>query len=203
MPSGAFRIVKNFDPALSYKFHVEIEGVIEGQFTECEGLKLEREVIEYKEGGSNLYIHKFPGRIKQENIRLRRGVTYSHNLWDWFVQGALLGTVDRKNISIIVGDASNKIVQRWDLLNAWPVRYEGPELKADSIQAALELVELAHHGLVLQKEDTENPMGQGVPPEEPETTPPPPEEERESVYDLEQEETPPEEPPKTTPDSTV
>ena len=158
MAGGAFRIV-NFDPALSYKFAVEIEGIVEGLFTECEGLKLEREVVEHKEGGNNLFIYKFPGRLKQENIRLRRGVTYSHKLWEWFIKGVLMGTVDRKHVSIIVGDAANKVVQRWDVLEAWPVKYEGPELKTDSIQAALELIELAHHGIILQKEDTENPMG--------------------------------------------
>jgi phage tail-like protein len=185
MPSGAFRLV-DFDPALSYKFSVEIDGVIEGQFTECEGLKLEREVIEYKEGGANMFIYKFPGRIKQENIRLRRGVTYSHYFWDWFIKGTLLGRVKRKNISIIVGDASNTVVQRWDLLNAWPVKYEGPELKVDSVQAALELIELAHHGLVLQKEAAMQPMGAGGAPTPKPVAAPPPQtgEDRESVFDL-------------------
>jgi phage tail-like protein len=160
MPSGAFRLV-NFDPALSYKFTVEMDGIAEATFTECEGLKLEREVIEYKEGGTNNFIYKFPGRIKQENIRLRRGVVYSSAFWDWFTYGIRSGKTDRRNLSILVGDPSNKIVQRWDVISAWPVRYEGPELKADSIQAALELIELAHHGIILQKEDTEKPLGKG------------------------------------------
>ena len=155
---GAFRIV-NFNPALSWRFTVEIEGITEALFAECEGLKLEREVEDVKEGGNNLFIYKLPGRVKQENIRLRRGVTYSHKLWEWFIQGTYMGTVQRKNISIIVGDATQKIVQRWDVLDAWPVRYEGPELKVDSVQAALEMIELAHHGINLQKEDTEKPMG--------------------------------------------
>jgi len=155
---GAFRIV-NFNPALSWRFTVEIEGITEALFAECEGLKLERDVEEVKEGGNNLFIYKLPGRIKQENIRLRRGVTYSHKLWEWFIKGTYMGTVERKNISIIVGDSTQKVVQRWDVLDAWPTRYEGPELKVDSIQAALEMIELAHHGIMLQKEDTKKPMG--------------------------------------------
>lgn len=160
MPSGVFRI-SNFDPALSYRFTVEMDGIQEALFTECEGLKLEREVIEYKEGGTNGYIHKFPGRIKQENIRLRRGVVFSPALWEWFKFGILTGRTKRRNLSIIVGDSAKKVVQRWDVLSAWPVKYEGPELKVDSVQAALELIELAHHGLNLQAEATEGPMGQG------------------------------------------
>jgi len=158
MPTGAYRIV-TFDPALSYKFTVEMEGLAQATFTECEGLKLEREVVEYKEGGTNDFIHKFPGRVKQENIRLRRGVIYSTEMWDWFIKGIRYGKVSRKNLSIIVGDASHTIVQRWDVISAWPVRYEGPELKVDSVQAALELIEIAHHGITLQKADSNRPMG--------------------------------------------
>lgn len=158
MASGAFRIVE-FDPALSYKFVVELDGVVEGWFSECEGLKLERKVVEYKEGGTNNFVYKFPGRVEQQNIRLRRGVTFSPKLWDWFNVGVLTGKASRKNLSIIVADSGNRVVQRWDVLSAFPVRYEGPELKVDSVQAALEALELAHHGIRLQKEDAKQPLG--------------------------------------------
>lgn len=157
MASGAMRIV-NFDPALSYKFSVEMEGILVGLFTECEGLAMEREVFEIKEGGTNDFIYKLPGRAKQTNIRLRRGVTFSHDLWDWFQNGLRAGKVKRVNLSILVGDVSGLQVQHWDVISAWPVKYEGPELKADSIQAALELLEIAHHGVILTKE-IETPMG--------------------------------------------
>jgi phage tail-like protein len=158
MTTGVFRIT-DFNPALSYKFTLEMEGIAEGLFTECEGLKLEREVVEQKEGGNNTFIHKFPGRIKQENVRLRRGLTASPKLWNWFNSGVVVGRAVRKNISIIVGDSAGKVIQRWDVLSAWPVRYEGPELKVDSVQASLELIELAHHGLVLQNQASGQPMG--------------------------------------------
>lgn len=158
MATGVYRI-SDFNPALGYRFWVEIDGMAEALFTECEGLKLEREVVEYKEGGNNGFIHKLPGRIKQDNIRLRRGVVYSPALWSWFKYGILTGKTQRKHISILVGDSSKKIVQRWDVLSAWPVKYEGPELKVDSVQSALELIEIAHHGLVLQTEATGETMG--------------------------------------------
>jgi len=145
---GAIRL-SAFDPALSYKFAIEIAGITESFFTSCEGLKLEREVVDYKEGGTNNFIYKFPGRMKQENIRLKRGVTFSPALWDWFMTGARTGTAIRKNLSVLVSDPAGIIAQRWDVLSAWPVRYEGPELRADKHRGRLELVEFAHHGLTL------------------------------------------------------
>lgn len=152
MASGVFlntSILSN--PAVAFKFIVELDSIEVGMFTECEGLRLEREVIEQKEGGTNTYIHKFPGRVKTENIRLRRAVMFEPELWNWFKTGLLNGRTSRRHITIKVKAPDGTIMQVWDVLNAWPVKYEGPELKVDSVQAAVELIEIAHHGLNMSK----------------------------------------------------
>jgi phage tail-like protein len=36
---------------------------------------------------------------------------------------------------------------RWNFAQAYPVKWVGPELKADSSTVAFETIELAHHGI--------------------------------------------------------
>lgn len=152
MASGYFRDTSILnDAAVAWKFNVELDGVQVGLFTECEGLKLEREVVDQKEGGNNEFVHKFPGRIKQENVRLRRAVMFAPELWTWFNTGVLMGRASRRHVTIRVQAPDGTDMQVWDVIDAWPVKYEGPELKVDSVQAAAELIELAHHGLKMHK----------------------------------------------------
>lgn len=158
MASGYFRTTSILnDAAVAWKFLVELDGVEVGLFTECEGLKLERDVVDQKEGGNNDFIHKFPGRIKQDNIRLRRAIMFAPELWTWFNTGVVMGRASRRHVTIHVQGPDGLDMQVWDVINAWPVKYEGPELKVDSVQAAAELIEMAHHGLKMHRPVRPNP----------------------------------------------
>ena len=61
-------------------------------FFECSGLDVTLEVMEYKEGGVNEYVHKFVTRASHANLTLKRGIIFLEDeLWTWhqdFVQGA-------------------------------------------------------------------------------------------------------------------
>jgi phage tail-like protein len=148
----AFRLVPQ-DVLINYRFHVEVQGIVSAYFTECDGLSLEREIVEYKEGGTNDYVYQFSGRVSQQKVRLRRGLGYDDDLWAWFRRGILTGKVLRKNVTIHVKNPERKTVQRWELLSAFPAKYEGPDLKSEQAVAALELLELAHHGLIFTAVD--------------------------------------------------
>jgi phage tail-like protein len=41
-------------------------------------------------------------------------------------------------------------VARWHFRNAWPVKWEGPHLKAKASEVAIETLELVHEGLELE-----------------------------------------------------
>jgi hypothetical protein len=43
-------------------------------FSECSGLEASIDVLEYREGGQNTFVHKFPGRASFSNITLKHGV---------------------------------------------------------------------------------------------------------------------------------
>ena len=141
-----------FDPAPSFKFYVELEGIIVGEFTECSGLTMQRKFEEYREGGVNDYVHKLPGRTEYSNITLKRGITYSQALWDWYLEGLYDGKVRRINLSIILGNSEGKKVKQWDVLDAYPVKWTGPRLNTGSRDVAIEEIEIVHHGLSLSTE---------------------------------------------------
>lgn len=136
------------DPLVGFHFGVDIgNGVITGYFTECSGLGSENEVIEQKvvtEKGQEVVV-KQPGRLKWENITLKRGITSSMDMWKWRQQ-VEQGKVKeaRKEGSIVMFDQNLKEVARWNFTGAWPVKISGPQPKADGNEIGVEELTIAH-----------------------------------------------------------
>jgi len=117
-------------------------------FSEVSGLQAEIEVQEYREGGLNEYIHKRAGPARYpSNLVLKRGIAGSTELWSWYCD-VLQGTIERKSLDVVLMDSSGTEQRRWTLQNAYPVKWAGPDLKAQSSEVAIESLELAHEGLV-------------------------------------------------------
>jgi phage tail-like protein len=135
-------------PYVAQRFAVEIEGLVVAGFAECSGLGAEVELEEIQAGGENRYRIRLPKGTKYGNLILKRGLTDSKVLWDWHRE-VVKGTVKRKNVSVIVWDGSSRQNERWrwQFLGAFPVKWSGPELKADGNTVAIEVLELAHNGL--------------------------------------------------------
>ena len=136
------------DPFKSFSFLVEIDGVTAAAFRSVSGLAAEAEVIEFRELGGSHSI-KLPGRIRYPNVTLRRGLTTSHELWDWW-ETVRDGTLQRRAVLIALLDDSGQPVLRWTLREAWPVKWELSELDASKNEVAIETLELAHEGLELE-----------------------------------------------------
>lgn len=134
------------DPVLGFNFRVEINGVFEAGFNEVSGLQAEIEVQEYREGGINDFMHKFAGPVKfPSNLVLKNGITDSVKLWSWY-QDVMRGKFARKSLDVVLLDAAGDEKRRWKFKNAYPVKWNGPGLKATSSEVALESLELAHEG---------------------------------------------------------
>jgi phage tail-like protein len=58
------------NPYLTFKFQVEIHGLIVGGFSEISGLQAEVDVETIEEGGVNDYVHKLPKKTKYPNLIL-------------------------------------------------------------------------------------------------------------------------------------
>lgn len=135
------------DPLLGFHFALDLGGTIAGYFTECSGIGSEHEVIEHKvinEKGQEV-VMKIAGRLKWENIVLKRGITSAMDIWNWrkMVEDGQLEDA-RRNGSIIMFDQQLNPVAQWDFERAWPVKVSGPQPKADSNEISLEELTIAH-----------------------------------------------------------
>jgi phage tail-like protein len=134
------------DPYQAVNFLVEIEGLLTGGFTECTGLEVETEYFDYREGGLNDYVHRFAGPTKYPPLILKHGITPIDGLWNWH-QEVTQGIINRKNGTIYLLDKMHVPVIYWNFKEAYPVKYTGPDFRADAASVAFESVELTHRGL--------------------------------------------------------
>ena len=139
-------IAERDDPYLSFKFLVEIQGLIAGGFSEVTGLQAETEFEEVREGGVNDNIRKIPKLTRYPSLILKRGLTNGDTLWKWH-QDAIMGRIKRRNVFVILLDEGGKEAWRWCFLEAYPTKWVGPDLKADGSSIAVETMELAHDGI--------------------------------------------------------
>ena len=128
------------------KFFVQIGNILEAAFSDVSGLNAEVEILSYEEGGCNAFVHKLPGRVKFPNVTLKRGVTDSLDLWNWFVQ-ATNGKIERRDVGILLFDQEGNQKRVWNLERAYPVKWTGPDFKSGENAIAIEVLELAHEGL--------------------------------------------------------
>lgn len=136
------------DPYANFNFLLEIGGITRAGFAECTGLNAEANVIEYREGTESfLTPRKLPGLEKYGNVTLKHGVSQDQELFDWH-KTAFDGDIRREqNMSIVLLDERRQEAKRWNLREAWPVKWVGPDLKANANEIAFESIELCHEGV--------------------------------------------------------
>lgn len=135
------------DPGLGLRFQVTIDGQSLGNWQKCDGLMVEYDIHEYREGGENGYVHRIPGRAKYQNIKLTRPVDSSSiNVSDWMA--SVQSRVRRGTARIAVLDGAGVMVASWDLMGVYPARWTGPSLDVVGSQIAMETLELVHNGFL-------------------------------------------------------
>ncbi|WP_456434542.1 phage tail protein [Thermosulfuriphilus sp.] len=138
------------DPFLSYRFLVEIAGLIVGGFEEVSGIEATVEIEEIPEGGENQLVYRLPKGAKYGNLVLKRGLI-SYELWDWFEETLealnFRKPIPFRTVNVIVLGTQGEEVFRLGCERAWPFKWMAPELKAKEATVAIETLEIAYHGL--------------------------------------------------------
>jgi phage tail-like protein len=139
-------------PLPAFSFSVEWGGNRIG-FTEVAGLTQENQLIEYRDGSFPEYSSiKMPGLRKFNNITLKRGITKSDNEFFNWLSTVKMNTVERRDLVISLLNEEHEPVMVWKVQNAFPVKVEGPGLKATGNEVAIESIEIAHEGLEVQND---------------------------------------------------
>jgi phage tail-like protein len=119
---------------------------VQAGFSECHGLEAVMTVEEYREGGRNDAVLRFPGRIGWSPLRLRRGVAFNDDLLKWFAT-FVQGKGKRRDGVITLLSDPGEPVRAWRFLRGLPTKWTGPTLNAAANALAIEELEIQHEGL--------------------------------------------------------
>ncbi|HEY7509127.1 MAG TPA: phage tail protein [Vicinamibacteria bacterium] len=117
-----------------------------GGFSECSGLEMSMTPEDYKEGGNNGTVLKFPTRVAWGNITLKKGLGTSTALWDWHY-GFVVGRGKRRDGLVVLLTELHVPNSIWFFRRGLPVKYSAPALNATQNGVAIESIEIAHEGI--------------------------------------------------------
>ena len=133
------------DPYRAFRFRIEIQGLVQGGFRSVGGMERQTAIEPYREGGVNDFEHQLVVQTTFPPLTLQRGLVES-TLWDWH-QEVIDGSVTRRDVTIELLDESGHQAWRWVCQAAFPAKWSGADLDAQSGSIATESVELVHHGI--------------------------------------------------------
>jgi hypothetical protein len=119
-------------PVTKFSFRVKWDGN-ELIFQEVTGLTPEAQVTEFG------------------NITLKKGIGKGDTaLWNSINQ-VKMNTIKRSTVLISLLDETGAVVMSWSLLNAFPTKITGTDMKPGTNEVTIEAMELAHEGVTLIK----------------------------------------------------
>jgi phage tail-like protein len=143
MPTGERK-----DPYKNFRFLVEIDGIVQAGFSEASIPDTTQEPIEYREGNQTPTVRKLPGLIKYGNLTLKWGITDSLELYEWRKLVEQGKTKDaRRNLAVILMDEEGNAASRWEFAEAWPSKYDAPDMDGKGNDVAVETLEIVHEGM--------------------------------------------------------
>lgn len=136
------------DPHRNMRFLLEIEGISQAGFSECSIPGSTQDPIDVRVGSEPPSTREMPGLIKYGNITLKWGITDSLDLYDWRVQVEEGKMKDaRRNVAVVLLDEEGSPKARWEFSQAWPTKYDMPDLNATGNDIAIETLDIAHEGM--------------------------------------------------------
>jgi phage tail-like protein len=144
-------------PFTAFNFAVEINRgedgnpLVNASFAECDGLEMNLEVKTIREGGANNRQIRLNGMVAYGQLTLKRGMTDSFDLWDWFRD-----SVDdprlRANAEVVLLAADGVTERaRFVLSRCVPVKLKAPAMNAKDGQIAIEEMQVAYETLTFKK----------------------------------------------------
>jgi phage tail-like protein len=138
MPTGQRK-----DPFRNFRFRLEIDGIQQAGFSEVTIPDTNSEVIDYRDGNEVTTARKLPGLTKHGNLTLKWGITDSMDIYNWrkkVEQGKI--SEARRNMAVVLLDEEGNDAARWEFAEAWPSKYDSPDLNAKGNDVAIETLEI-------------------------------------------------------------
>jgi phage tail-like protein len=126
---------------VAFRYVVEVNKNRVGVFTECELPTIEWETEEVREGGLNTHVHILPGQRKAARFTLKHGIGKGM-LVEWY-RKALENQFVALPVTVALHNVTGNVVATWVMNDAYPIKWTGPQLKADASAIAIQSIEFA------------------------------------------------------------
>lgn len=144
----------------NFKVEINVEGVsksslCEAAFSECDGLEMTMQPKTIREGGDNTRQIHLNGPVNYGQLSLKRGMTSSFHLWQWFEkvqQGKTMGKRYDADVILMSSD-QQKIHMRFRLSRCVPIKIKAPPFNAKDGLLAIEEMQIAYERLSYQPGD--------------------------------------------------
>ena len=144
-----------YSPPVGFHFIVVFNGITtkisDHQFQSVSGLTVNLETEEIAEGGENRYKHSLPVRTKYSNLVLKRGLLIDSGVINWCRQALENFKIKPIDLTIILLDENHLPLQTWNVVHAYPVKWEISDFNAEESKLVIESLELTYNYFKLVK----------------------------------------------------
>jgi phage tail-like protein len=139
------------DPLRNFRYRLEIDGIVQAGFSEVAIGDSTVEPIEYRDGNEITTVRKLKGLTKYANLTMKWGLTDSKELADWHHQ--VIEDIDmvdgkvRRTVVIHIQNEAGQDKSSYEIVNAWPTKYDPSDLNGKGNEVAIETLELVNEGM--------------------------------------------------------
>jgi len=142
--------------AFNFKVSITLEDsakpLCDAAFAECSGLEATTQIKTIRSGGDNTRAVHLVGPVTYSQLSLKRGMTESFDLWDWFERVLRSdGHHHRASCEIqILSSDRTRADAVFSLTGCLPVKLRAPVLNAKDGAVAIEEMQIAYETLALK-----------------------------------------------------
>lgn len=138
----------SYYPPVGFSFKVEFESLSTSEddhsFQSVSGLSVDLETEEIAEGGENRFKHKIPVRSKFPNLVLKRGLLLNSEVIKWCKKAVENFQIEPKNITVKLLGENQEPLQTWNIVHAYPVKWNIGDFNAEESKLVIETLELTY-----------------------------------------------------------
>jgi phage tail-like protein len=132
----------------NYQFVVQIDDIneVNQTFVRVSGVVSNTEAMEFMQG-TDPYVRKGVGRTSWEEVTLERVYNGADEFYDWRIQ-IENGDISRRNVTVRLLKPNGEQAREMTMYQAWPSRWELPEMDATGSGPATERIVLTVESVV-------------------------------------------------------
>lgn len=141
--------MEKYHPPVGFHFKVTFESLStkdsDNSFQSVSGLSVDLETEEIAEGGENRFKYKIPVRSKFPNLVLKRGLLVNSEVIKWCKKALENFEIEPLDITVMLLDENHEALQTWNIIRAYPVRWNVGDLNAEESKLVIETLELTYN----------------------------------------------------------